>query len=93
MRDIGAYKQHSNITTSISIKGNDESDYLALRRLLKGQRISIGEYLMDAYRELDKDVVDVTRLRTLQMSRWALPLLTNNFRPRLTMQSRRSHMS
>ena len=43
----------------ISIKGNDESDYLALRRLLKGQRISIGEYLMDAYRELDKDNVDI----------------------------------
>lgn len=69
MRDIGTYKQESNITTSVSIKTRDESDYLALRRLLKGQRISIGEYLMDAYRELDKDVVDVNRLRTLQMSR------------------------
>jgi len=69
MRDIGTYKQESNITTSVSIKSRDESDYLALRRLLKGQRISIGEYLMDAYRELDKDVVDVNRLRTLQMSR------------------------
>ena len=69
MRQIGSYRQESNITTSVSIKNQDESDYLALRRLLKGQRISIGEYLMDAYRELDKDVVDVTRLRTLQMSR------------------------
>ena len=69
MRDIGTYRQESNIITSVSIKTNDESDYLALRRLLKGQRISIGEYLMDAYRELDKDVVDVNRLRTLQMSR------------------------
>jgi len=69
MRDIGSYRQESNITTSVSIKTRDESDYLALRRLLKGQRISIGEYLMDAYRELDKDVVDVNRLRTLQMSR------------------------
>ena len=69
MRDIGSYRQESNIITSVSIKTNDESDYLALRRLLKGQRISIGEYLMDAYRELDKDVVDVNRLRTLQMSR------------------------
>ena len=69
MRQIGSYRQESNITTSVSIKTRDESDYLALRRLLKGQRISIGEYLMDAYRELDKDVVDVTRLRTLQMSR------------------------
>ena len=69
MRQIGSYRQESNIITSVSIKTNDESDYLALRRLLKGQRISIGEYLMDAYRELDKDVVDVNRLRTLQMSR------------------------
>ena len=69
MRQIGSYRQESNITTSVSIKTRDESDYLALRRLLKGQRISIGEYLMDAYRELDKDVVDVNRLRTLQMSR------------------------
>tara|TARA_B100000131_G_scaffold44512_1_gene39970 strand:- start:349 stop:558 length:210 start_codon:yes stop_codon:yes gene_type:complete len=69
MRKIGSYRQESNITTSVSIKNQDESDYLALRRLLKGQRISIGEYLMDAYRELDKDVVDVNRLRTLQMSR------------------------
>ena len=69
MRDIGTYKQESNITTSVSIKTRDESDYLALRRLLKVQRMSIGEYLMDAYRELDKDVVDVNRLRTLQMSR------------------------
>ena len=69
MRQIGSYRQESNITTRVSIKNQDESDYLALRRLLKGQRISIGEYLMDAYRELDKDVVDVNRLRTLQMSR------------------------
>ena len=69
MRDIGSYRQESNIQTSVSIKSKDECDYLALRRLLKGQRISIGEYLIDCYRELDKDVVDVYRLRTLQMSR------------------------
>ena len=69
MRDIGSYRQESNIQTSVSIKSKDECDYLALRRLLKGQRISIGEYLIDFYRELDKDVVDVNRLRTLQMSR------------------------
>ena len=69
MRDIGSYRQESNIQTSVSIKTKDECDYLALRRLLKGQRISIGEYLIDCYRELDKDVVDVNRLRTLQMSR------------------------
>ena len=69
MRDIGSYRQESNIQTSLSIKSKDECEYLALRRLLKGQRISIGEYLIDCYRELDKDVVDVNRLRTLQMSR------------------------
>ncbi len=69
MRDIGSYRQESNIQTSVSIKSKDECDYLALRRLLKGQRISIGEYLIDCYRELDKDVVDVNRLRTLQMAK------------------------
>ena len=69
MRQIGSYRQESNIQTSVSIKSKDECDYLALRRLLKGQRISIGEYLIDCYRELDKDVVDVNRLRTLQMAR------------------------
>ena len=69
MRDIGSYRQESNIQTSVSIKSKDECDYLALRRLIKGQRISIGEYLIDCYRVLDKDVVDVNRLRTLQMSR------------------------
>ena len=69
MRQIGSYRQESNIQTSVSIKSKDECDYLALRRLLKGQRISIGEYLIDCYRELDKDVVDVNRLRTLQMAK------------------------
>ena len=69
MRQIGSYRQESNIQTSVSIKSKDEYDYLALRRLLKGQRISIGEYLIDCYRELDKDVVDVNRLRTLQMAK------------------------
>ena len=35
MRDIGSYRQESNIQTSVSIKSKDECDYLALRRLLK----------------------------------------------------------
>ena len=69
MRDIGTYKQESNISTSVSIRKRDEGDYIAFREMIKRQRISIGEYLMDAYRELDKDAVDVNRLRTLQMSR------------------------
>ena len=62
MRDIGSYRQESNIQTSVSIKSKDECDYLALRRLLKGQRISIGEFLIDCFWELDKDVLDVYRL-------------------------------
>tara|TARA_B100001094_G_scaffold164941_1_gene159666 strand:+ start:1680 stop:1889 length:210 start_codon:yes stop_codon:yes gene_type:complete len=69
MKDIGTYRLGSNITTSISIKKYDEKDYLALRKMIRRQRLSLGEYMMDCYRELDKDVVDINRLRTLHMKR------------------------
>ena len=69
MRQIGSYRQESNIQTSVSIKSKDECDYLALRRLLKGQMISIGEYLIDCYRELDKDNPDWRRLREIRYNR------------------------
>jgi hypothetical protein len=62
------YKPKSNITTSISVKQKDEQDYLALRQLLSHYRISVGEYLIDAYRELDKDAPDTRRLKTLTWS-------------------------
>jgi hypothetical protein len=68
MEAIRCYKQKSNITTSISVKQKDEQDYLALRQLLSRHRISVGEYLIDAYRELDKDAPDAQRLKTLSWS-------------------------
>ena len=69
MKDIGTYRQRSNIMTCMSIKKIDEKDYLALREMISEQRLSLGEYMMDCYRELDKDVVDINRLRTLHMKR------------------------
>ena len=66
------YKPKSNMITSLSIRKKDEEDYLNLKNMLKQQRISTGEYLIDAYRELDKDNVDGLRLRQLRYSRWVL---------------------
>ena len=68
MDKIHYYKPQSNITTSISVRQKDEADYFALRQLLKQQRVSIGEYLIDCYRELDKEVPDTGRLKTLSWS-------------------------
>jgi hypothetical protein len=68
MEAIRCYKQKSNITTSISVKQKDEQDYFALRQLLSRHRISVGEYLIDAYRELDKDAPDAHRLKTIAWS-------------------------
>ena len=68
MDKIHYYKPQSNITTSISIKQRDEDDYVALRQLLRQQRVSVGEYLIDAYRELDKGAPDTGRLKTLAWS-------------------------
>ena len=62
------YRSKSNIITSISIKNQDEQDYLELRTLLVNQRISIGEYLISSYRELDKGVTDKLRLRAIKWS-------------------------
>ena len=44
------YKPKSNMITSLSIRKKDEEDYLNLKNMLKQQRISTGEYLIDAYR-------------------------------------------
>jgi hypothetical protein len=65
-RTIGTYKSKSNIITSLSVKGKDEQDYLELREMLDRQRISIGEYLISSYRELDKGVSDPIRLRAIK---------------------------
>ena len=65
-RTIGTYKSRSNIITSLSVKGKDEQDYLELREMLDRQRISLGEYLISSYRELDKGVSDPIRLRAIK---------------------------
>lgn len=68
MDKIRYYKPQSNIITSISIKKKDEEDYADLRQLLRQQRLSVGEYLIDAYRELDKGSPDTRRLKILAWS-------------------------
>ena len=66
-KTIGTYKPNkSNITTSISIRTKDESDYLELRKLISQHRISMGEYLVSSYRELDKGASNDFRLKTLK---------------------------
>lgn len=65
-RTIGTYKSKSNIITSLSVKSKDEQDYLELRQMLDRQRISLGEYLISSYRELDKGVSDPIRLRAIK---------------------------
>jgi len=65
---VGTYKSKSNIITSVSIKSKDEQDYLELREMLEEQRISIGEYLVSSYRELDKGVTNKLRLRSIKWS-------------------------
>jgi len=67
-RTIGTYKSKSNIITSLSVKSKDEQDYLALRVMLGRQRISLGEYLISSYRELDKGVDNQLRLRAIKWS-------------------------
>lgn len=50
------YRQKSNITGSFSIKKEYEQDYQELRKHLFENHTSIGEYLVECYRELDKIV-------------------------------------
>ena len=50
------YRQKSNITGCFSIKKEHEQDYQELREHLYDTHTSIGDYLIDCYRELDKVV-------------------------------------
>ena len=47
-------RPNSNLTFSGSVKHKDEIDYQELRNFLKHNDLSIGQYLVDAYRELDQ---------------------------------------
>ena len=53
---VKAYRcrPQSNLTFSGSVKHKDELDYQELRNFLSHNDISIGQYIVDAYRELDK---------------------------------------
>ncbi len=59
------YRQKSNITSTYSIRKCDEADYEECRLFLKKNRVAVGEYLVDAYRELDKTTPDTQRLKQL----------------------------
>ena len=52
--DVAIYSPKSNAVFSGSVKGADLDDYVALRQMLKFWNTGIGEYLVYAYRELDK---------------------------------------
>jgi len=51
MRASTVYRPNSNITSSISIKSDDEEDYLQMREDCRRHRISQGEVLLLGYRE------------------------------------------
>ena len=44
------YKQKSNFITSISIKKNDEKDFLELKKYLKDNRYSMSDYLVHCWK-------------------------------------------
>ena len=47
-------RPHSNLMGSYSIKKKDENDYQELRQFLAYNKLHIGSYLVESYRELDK---------------------------------------
>ena len=48
------HRPHSNLTFSGSIKHRNENDYQELRQFLFHEGKSLGDYLVESYRELDK---------------------------------------
>ena len=63
------YRTKSNIQSSYSIKEKYEQDYLELRNILKKNNVSIGDYLVNAYQELDKGSPNFQRIKTIRYSR------------------------
>ena len=63
------YRTKSNIQSSYSIKEKYEQDYLELRDILKKNNVSIGDYLVNAYQELDKGSPNFSRIKTIRFSR------------------------
>jgi len=52
--ELKTYRPNYNLISSFSIKHKDEDDYQEARLFLESEGISIGDYFMNAYRELDK---------------------------------------
>ena len=69
-KPIGAYQPNSNIITTISIKLEDRADYLKLRQLIRESGGSIGDYLMTAYRELDKETKTTSWIQKYRRGRY-----------------------
>ena len=52
---VDLYRPAYNVQDCITIKQNDEKDYADLLLLLEDLGISKGTYMIESYRELDKD--------------------------------------
>lgn len=63
------YKPKSNIIFSGSVRKNDEDDYLALRKWIGLEGITLAEYAINAYRELDKGSLESSRLKAIRWRR------------------------
>ena len=67
--NIDIYTPKSNAVFSGSVKGADLDDYVALRQMLKFWNTGIGEYLVYAYRELDKGYEQHFDIRKVRSAR------------------------
>ena len=59
------YRTRSNIQSTFSIKEKYEKDYIELRKVLRKCNVSIGDYLVNAYQELDKGSSNFSRVKTI----------------------------
>ena len=53
--ELKTFRPKSNLQGSFCIKKADEDDYQKLREFLYYNHMSIGEYLVESYRALDKE--------------------------------------
>ena len=51
---LSKYRPNYNLIFSGSVRQKDEFDYNELRQFLTLNKISLGSYLVDSYRELDQ---------------------------------------
>ena len=59
----------NSLQGSFSIRKKDEKDYQDLRQHLYYHHMSVGEYLVSSYRELDKGSSNNLRLKEIRWSR------------------------